>query len=85
MPLIAVCVALSALVSAARVKNVPYHRQITEFSCGDASMEMLLHWTGMDVDQRAIIDALRTGPHAGTLRCVSRNLLFTISYQHVYL
>jgi hypothetical protein len=61
---------LLPLVAALLLPNVPYHRQITEFSCGDATVEMLLHWSGMDVDQRAIIDVMRTSNYEGTLRWV---------------
>ena len=71
-----------ALSLAGAVKNVPYHRQITEFSCGDATVEMLLHWSGMDVDQRAIMDVMRTSPNEGTLRWVgyASNVLYILDY-----
>jgi len=48
------------------IKNVPYHRQFTDYSCGDASLEMLMHHYGADIDQRAIIDVLRTTSSSGT-------------------
>ncbi len=72
LTLAVVCFVLAAhqCVEAAEVlvHNVPYHRQVTEYSCGDASMQMLLHWSGADIDQRAIIDVMRTSPYEGTLR-----------------
>ena len=49
------------------IPNVPYHRQITPFACGDASTEMALHFYGADVDQRAIMDVARTTEQEGTL------------------
>lgn len=50
-----------ALAAGHTIANMPYHRQITEYACGDASMEMVLHrWASPDVDQRAIIDLMRT-------------------------
>eukprot|EP01116_Phalansterium_solitarium_P005960 TRINITY_DN18284_c0_g1_i1.p1 TRINITY_DN18284_c0_g1~~TRINITY_DN18284_c0_g1_i1.p1 ORF type:complete len:348 (-),score=99.17 TRINITY_DN18284_c0_g1_i1:47-1090(-) len=49
------------------VQNVPYHRQVTDYACGDASTEMVFHHFGSDVDQRAIIDVMRTSDSVGTL------------------
>lgn len=46
--------------------NVPYHRQITRYACGDASFEMIYHHYRQDIDQRAIIDVCRTSFHLGT-------------------
>jgi hypothetical protein len=46
--------------------NVPYHRQITDYACGDASTHMVLHSFGANIDQRAIIDVLRTTSNYGT-------------------
>lgn len=63
-----VALATLHLAAALQIPNVPFHRQITEYSCGDASLEMLLHWSGMDVDQRAIMDVMRTSSYEGTLR-----------------
>lgn len=58
----------TAAASAAQViRNVPYHRQLTDYACGDASVEMLLHRASGDVDQRAIIDVMRTSDTYGTL------------------
>jgi len=42
------------------IPNVPYHRQLTDFTCGDASLEMLLNYYGPDVSQFSIVDAART-------------------------
>jgi len=49
------------------VPNIPYHRQVTDYACGDGSSEMVLNYYGTDVDQRAIIDVLRTSADVGTL------------------
>jgi len=49
------------------IRNAPYHRQINDWSCGDASLEMALHFTGPDVDQRAIVNVARADPDSGTL------------------
>ncbi|ELR23873.1 uncharacterized protein ACA1_074400 [Acanthamoeba castellanii str. Neff] len=50
-----------------RIKNVPYHRQLTEYSCGAASFGMAMgHATGEELDQRAIMDVLRTSEALGT-------------------
>ncbi len=50
-----------------RVANVPYHRQLNDYACACGSVEMLLHALGPDVDQRAIINVMRTSPYVGTL------------------
>jgi len=54
-------------VGASFVNNIPYHRQVTDYACGDGSSEMVLHHYGSDIDQRAIIDVLRTSSQEGTL------------------
>jgi hypothetical protein len=57
---------LAPIAAAVMIANVPYHRQITDYACGDASTEMVLHyWASPDVDQRAIIDVMRTMPDGG--------------------
>jgi len=63
-----------AMVSVARsrpvsyeIQNVPYHRQINDYTCGCASMEMVFEHYGPDIDQRAIIDVARTSYQEGTL------------------
>jgi len=56
-----------SLGSAFYVPNIPYHRQVTEYACGDGSSEMVLNYYGSDIDQRAIIDVLRTSADVGTL------------------
>jgi Peptidase_C39 like family len=57
---------LAPIAAAVIIPNVPYHRQITDYACGDASTEMVLHyWASPDVDQRAIIDVMRTMPEGG--------------------
>ncbi len=58
--------ACAATALSGMIPNVPYHRQATDYSCGDASVEMVLHyWASPDVDQRSIIDALRTSEENG--------------------
>jgi uncharacterized protein YvpB len=57
----------SSSSSVTNVLNVPYHRQVTTYSCGDASAEMMLNYYGVDVDQYAIIDVARTTNTAGSL------------------
>ncbi len=43
--------AVSAQQPHITARNVPYHRQFTDYACGDASVEMMLHHYGSDVDQ----------------------------------
>eukprot|EP01103_Thecamoeba_quadrilineata_P014206 TRINITY_DN4170_c0_g1_i1.p1 TRINITY_DN4170_c0_g1~~TRINITY_DN4170_c0_g1_i1.p1 ORF type:complete len:237 (+),score=23.16 TRINITY_DN4170_c0_g1_i1:52-762(+) len=50
-----------------KIHNVPYHRQINGYSCGDASTEIVLHYSGPDVNQKAIIDVIETFQQDGTL------------------
>lgn len=53
--LAATAAAIAAAAAAApdfRIPNVPYHRQVTNYSCGASSAEMVLHFHGgIDVDQ----------------------------------
>ncbi|NUO09597.1 MAG: C39 family peptidase [Candidatus Brocadia sp.] len=41
------------------ISNVPHHKQITDFSCGPGSLEMLYDYWGKDIDQKAISDVVR--------------------------
>ncbi|EFC42236.1 predicted protein [Naegleria gruberi] len=52
-----------------KIMNVPYLHQITDYSCGDASLNMVLSYYYREkfIDQRAIIDVARTSNHSGTL------------------
>src|SRR3990167_10249464 len=52
--------------SSYEIIDVPFHRQITRYSCGDASFEMVYDYHQKDIDQRAIIDVCRTSEHVGT-------------------
>ena len=52
--------------SSYQIENIPYHRQITRYACGDASFEMVYHHYRQDLDQRAIIDVARTSFAVGT-------------------
>jgi hypothetical protein len=57
------CVSLYAAVYArptSHILNVPYFRQATDFACGDASLQMLLAYWGIDVSQYSLIDVMRT-------------------------
>eukprot|EP01088_Endostelium_zonatum_P016685 TRINITY_DN4614_c0_g1_i1.p1 TRINITY_DN4614_c0_g1~~TRINITY_DN4614_c0_g1_i1.p1 ORF type:complete len:384 (-),score=70.36 TRINITY_DN4614_c0_g1_i1:36-1187(-) len=49
-----------------KINNIPYHRQINDYNCGGASLEMVLHHYGPDVDQRTGIDIARTTSATGT-------------------
>lgn len=50
------------------IKNVPYHRQNTDYACGDASMQMVLnYWNPIYVSQSSIMDVMRTTTNQGTL------------------
>lgn len=48
---------------------VPYIHQIVDYSCGDSALNMILtyYYPQKPIDQRAIIDVLRTSNHTGTL------------------
>jgi uncharacterized protein YvpB len=43
-----------------RILDVPYFRQVTDFSCGDASLQMLLSYWGVNVSQYSLMDVMRT-------------------------
>eukprot|EP01102_Stenamoeba_stenopodia_P007758 TRINITY_DN2186_c0_g1_i1.p1 TRINITY_DN2186_c0_g1~~TRINITY_DN2186_c0_g1_i1.p1 ORF type:complete len:375 (+),score=85.70 TRINITY_DN2186_c0_g1_i1:52-1125(+) len=60
-------VAVEDIPDAYLIPNVPYFRQLTDFTCGDASLEMVLSYYGPEVDQFSIIDAARTTSDEGTL------------------
>jgi hypothetical protein len=47
------------------IRSVPFHRQVTEWSCGDGSLEMVLSYWAGDIDQRELIDVARTGSQEG--------------------
>lgn len=48
--------------------EVPYHRQETEYSCGAASLQMVLeYFLKVPVDQYAIMNVARTSPTFGTV------------------
>jgi len=62
------------------IPDVPYHRQLTRFSCGAASLEMVLNYYGADVNQYSIMDVARTSVNVGGL-CY---LLFPCSFLLVF-
>jgi predicted double-glycine peptidase len=43
-----------------RILDVPYFRQVTDFSCGDASLQMLLSYWGVNVSQYSLMDVMRS-------------------------
>eukprot|EP01114_Cavostelium_apophysatum_P012824 TRINITY_DN2965_c0_g1_i1.p1 TRINITY_DN2965_c0_g1~~TRINITY_DN2965_c0_g1_i1.p1 ORF type:complete len:384 (-),score=45.27 TRINITY_DN2965_c0_g1_i1:7-1158(-) len=47
--------------------DVPYHMQITDYGCGDASMQMVLNYWEPEIDQLSIADVMRTSTAEGTL------------------
>jgi len=49
------------------IQTVPYHAQVTDYSCGDGSLEMVLNYYGADVNQYSIMDVMRTSENNGTL------------------
>ncbi|KAM9983872.1 hypothetical protein ACTFIY_000608 [Dictyostelium cf. discoideum] len=48
------------------IPNVPYHRQETQYNCGDASLQMVLEYYGRKIDQLEIDDVARTSNKVGT-------------------
>jgi hypothetical protein len=49
-----------------RILNVPYFRQVTDFACGDASLQMLLAYWGVNVSQYTLMDVMRSTIAEGT-------------------
>ncbi len=49
-----------------KVIPVPYHRQFTDYSCGQGSSEMILHASGVDVDARTLMNVERCTSRVGT-------------------
>jgi len=71
---VVVLLSFSLLTSSSRLEippqhriDVPYHSQLTDYSCGVASMQMLLEYYGTKVIQSSIADVLRTSENQGTL------------------
>jgi len=44
---------------------VPYHRQQTDFGCGDASLQMILDYYGVQANQFSLMDVMRSTAHEG--------------------
>ncbi|EGC40351.1 hypothetical protein DICPUDRAFT_25333 [Dictyostelium purpureum] len=57
---------VKAIPSAYSIPNVPYHRQETQYNCGDASLQMVLEYNGRKVDQKQLDDVARTSNKVGT-------------------
>jgi len=49
------------------INKVPYHYQVTDYGCGDASTQMVLQYLGTYVDQLTLTNVLRTSWWEGTL------------------
>lgn len=47
--------------------DVPYHRQLTDFGCGDASLQMILDYYGVQANQFSIMDVMRSTMHEGKI------------------
>jgi len=60
-------VVVSAIPNAHIINNVPYHRQVTAYGCGDACFQMVMGYYGLDLNQLSIMDVLRTSISSGTL------------------
>eukprot|EP01132_Coremiostelium_polycephalum_P005886 gene5886-7328_t len=48
------------------IQGVPYHRQETKYNCGDASLQMVFGYYGIDVNQLEIDNVARTSKKEGT-------------------
>lgn len=62
--LLATCVFFA---HAKMIPNMPYLRQINDYTCGPACMSMIFSYFGDAVDQRALVDVMRTSNETGTL------------------
>jgi len=49
-----------------QIQNIPYHRQVTEYNCGDASLEMVFGYLNREIDQYQLDDVARTSDTDGT-------------------
>eukprot|EP01084_Bolivina_argentea_P245898 411610_1 len=49
------------------INNIPYHPQINGVTCGDAILEMIIHFHKSDINQKCIMDVMRTTFEQGTL------------------
>ncbi|GAM16996.1 hypothetical protein SAMD00019534_001710, partial [Acytostelium subglobosum LB1] len=56
-----------AIPSQWMIDGVPYHRQETNYNCGDASLQMVLSYYGRNITQKQIVDVARTSKSVGTL------------------
>jgi PKD repeat protein len=48
--------------------DVPYHRQLTNYYCGPASLEMVFDYFGPDISQHEIAEVSRTADYGGTFQ-----------------
>ena len=46
--------------------NIPYHKQITDYYCGPASLQMVLEYFGIHTSQQKLAEHLNTTPDNGT-------------------
>jgi len=58
--IVGILLRISFAIPSSHFIQIPYHRQNTEYSCGDASLEMVLHYFGPDIKQETIVDVMRT-------------------------
>lgn len=58
---------IEGIPDAHRIETVPYHRQINDYTCGDASLQMVLEYYGTKVRQEQLISVARTTSEQGTL------------------
>ncbi|KAF2073831.1 hypothetical protein CYY_004858 [Polysphondylium violaceum] len=61
-----VVIAINAIPTAYQIQGIPYHRQVTEYNCGDASMEMVFGHLNREIDQYQLDDIARTSDTDGT-------------------
>ena len=61
------CLSLITALPDAVFLEVPYHRQETNYACGDASLQMVMNYWGPVINQFEIMKAMRTTQAEGTL------------------
>lgn len=49
-----------------KMKNLPYFKQQTEYTCGPASLKMVLHALGINVSEKQMVKELGTTRKTGT-------------------
>lgn len=59
---------MTGLSSVASLTSVPFHPQAERTDCGPAALAMMLGWTGLDTDPKALAPAVYTPAREGTLQ-----------------